>query len=469
LTKSNKTSSRTSRGDARHCLSHTATVATAQAASFLEKYISAYRAEYGKLTEAPPSGAGFPLLRVSPYLDSRNIVCWILLDGYAIIDSSREPDHRWWVAGGPALCVDYEPTQTPVQITEELKFAGLHGKPIGIYRIVSQTPLPPEVWLGKLPDPEDTHFLTCGIVHRAAISLSEFISRLTFGALGYVLDLKLPTSDASFWVPHIVRDIGFFNAERRTKRFLNYLETSPHLDPAAWDERAIFARVQLDLRRDFALAFGAVDSGGSISFGENTHRNSFFDRLTRLAVTIGNFRTLLSQYGASSESVFHDFLSQHTILLDVYGHATSKPRFHYPEGQSPLGKAYVEPDFILKYPDNTYKLVELERPSKEIATAQGHPRSSFTQAAFQIAEWRHFIANHYERIKEIFPGISNNPGALLVIGRSTEQNIGSLQNLLDYKAMLRAYLPNTDVYTYDDLLRRAEHAYIRLQALSSMT
>jgi hypothetical protein len=72
-------------------------------------------------------------------------------DGFLILDCSKEPDYQWWIAGGPALCVDYEPSRTPEHVTDTLKASGILGKPIGIYRIVSQKPLADEVWSGKLP------------------------------------------------------------------------------------------------------------------------------------------------------------------------------------------------------------------------------------------------------------------------------------------------------------------------------
>jgi hypothetical protein len=53
----------------------------------------------------------------------------------------KEPDYQWYIAGGPALKVDYEPTRTPSEVTETLKAAGVLGKPIGIYRIVAKTPI----------------------------------------------------------------------------------------------------------------------------------------------------------------------------------------------------------------------------------------------------------------------------------------------------------------------------------------
>jgi hypothetical protein len=108
------------------------------------------------------------------------------------------------------------------------------------------------------------------------------------------------------------------------------------------------------------------------------------DRLFRLADAINRFAALLAVGTDQHEAVFHAFLVEHPILLDVYGIVESKPRFVYPEGESPLGKQYVEPDFIVRYPGQRYRLIELERPAKQLATRDGHPRVGVTQAAFSL-------------------------------------------------------------------------------------
>jgi hypothetical protein len=74
----------------------------------------------------------------------------------------------------------------------------------------------------------------------------------------------------------------------------------------------------------------------------------------------------------------------------------SRPRFVYPEGKSPLGKAYVEPDFVIRRPGSRYTVVELERPGKLVATKRGHARAEVTQASFQIAEFKDYIVEHYD-------------------------------------------------------------------------
>src|SRR5205823_4283323 len=118
---------------------------------------------------------------------------------------------------------------------------------------------------------------------------------------------------------------------------------------------------------------------------------SFNDRLEALRQAIEAFRALLEEKAEENEREFHEFLNSNSVLLDASGDAVSKPHFTYPTGESPLDKEYVEPDFLIRYPGNSYKLVELERPDKLMATKQGQPRAEVTQAAFQIAEWKDYI------------------------------------------------------------------------------
>ena len=118
----------------------------------------------------------------------------------------------------------------------------------------------------------------------------------------------------------------------------------------------------------------------------------------------------------------------------------------------------------MKYPDGSYRLVELERPNKELATVQGQPRAGVNQAAFQIAEWRAYIANHYDLLKAEYPGISVRQSATIVIGRSSSTGVG--RSLQQYKELLASQYQTVDVLTYDELLERARHAYAGLTSLA---
>ncbi|OGA17776.1 MAG: hypothetical protein A3I63_09920 [Betaproteobacteria bacterium RIFCSPLOWO2_02_FULL_66_14] len=442
----------------------------ASLAAYISAYIQSYRAAHSRLTAAPPQGSGYPDLVVSPYLAPSHFECFLALDGVAVMVSGNEPPYSWWLAGGPALMVDLPESQTPPEVTQLLSNSGLLGKPIGIYRIVTKAPLAPDTVYGRFDE------LTTAVqvsvldstvtVRSGTISLSTLLERLTFGAFGPILDIHLPSADSDFWRPHIIRNLGFMTADRRNRRFLNYLEIMPHVDDAAWDQRSIPTRVGSDLRRDFGISFAGSRSGGILSFGGPADWNPpFMDRLASLGVTIAAFERLLRTQPGAPESTYQDFLAQHPILLDVYGEPIPKPRFIFPDGPTPLGKAYVEPDFVIRYPGNAYRLIELERPTKGIATQAGHPKAEMTQSAFQIAEWRQFIARHYSELKERFPGISAKHPATVVISRTTERSYPSESDLQQYKDLLLHHYENIDVLTYDDLLVRAKEAHARLAAI----
>jgi hypothetical protein len=286
------------------------------------------------------------------------------------------------------MMADFPETRTPPEVVELLKKQGLWGKPTGIYRLVSQSGIPESIWRGELGPPiEEAVAVLDGTKIRAqslSLTLEEMLRRLTYGALGLIVDLHLPAADSDLWTPTVIRSMGFFPADRHARRFFNYLEISGHVDSAAWDQRAINVRVQVDVRRDFGWAFSLpAQGGGTISGGrQQSWTQPYRDRLSSLSDAIQKFAGFLGARSDAHEALFHDFLRATPILLDVYGAAVSKPRFRYPAGASPLGKAYVEPDFVIRYPGHRYRLVELERPGKAVATAQGQPRAHITQSTF---------------------------------------------------------------------------------------
>jgi hypothetical protein len=450
-------------------------VTAAQAGLYLEEYVRRYRSEYARFVAPPPTGGGYPPLQVSPYLHSESMQCYLAVDGAVVLDMSREPPYDWHVAGGPALMADFPTTRTPPWVTDALNAAGILGKPIGIYRVVSQVGIPEPVWQGRLGDPSQLH--TANVdqlvieVFRFRYSWSELIRRLTFGALDLILDMHLPAVSAEFWNPRIIRNMGFFPADRNARRFFDYAELLRHTERAAWDERSAWARAHVDLRRDFAHAITAgkeIEEGGSLSLTgpEPPIGPRFHDRLEALRVATKGLEDLLQTQSAAPEAVFHQYLVDNAVLLDVYGTAESKPRFEYPEGERPLGKSYVEPDFVIRYTNQTYKLVELERPAHGMATQAGHPRVAVTHAAFQIAEWKDFIQRHYDLIKTRFPGIAGSYSSMIVISRDTERSFGAAADKNRYIAILRQQVRVEEVLTYDDLVSRARRAIVQLTALS---
>jgi hypothetical protein len=208
-------------------------------------------------------------------------------------------------------------------------------------------------------------------------------------------------------------------------------------------------------------------SMGSFQSGEFTklfQSDYSCNKLSILEALINRFERLLDEYPQGHESLFHKFLIKNPVLLDVYGEPDSKPKFPFPKGESPLEKEYVEPDVIIKYPNNKYKLIELERPNKHWGTKQGQTTSELNQAAFQAcSEWDYYIRNHYDLIKDKYPGISNHRSYMVVIGRKTQANVGG-RNPEEYRQYIAGQYP-CEVCFYDDLLDKAKQSFRALTAL----
>jgi len=171
--------------------------------------------------------------------------------------------------------------------------------------------------------------------------------------------------------------------------------------------------------------------------------------------------------GEAVESAFHRLLVEHPLLIDVYGTCESKPRFVYPDGAtSPVGKKYLEPDFLVVYPGQAYKLVEIERPSKSVATVQGQPRAEVNQSTFQVAEWKHYIQSHYEELRSRYPNIQARCKTAIIMSRTTQQAFGGIQDVRAYVGLIEGQYKIDEFLTYDDLLERALTAYALLTGLS---
>ncbi|WP_394626994.1 Shedu anti-phage system protein SduA domain-containing protein [Bacillus cereus] len=189
------------------------------------------------------------------------------------------------------------------------------------------------------------------------------------------------------------------------------------------------------------------------------------DVIYKLGEAIKIFEELLTHSADEVEEKFHKFLINNPVLIDPYGTVHSKPEFKYPPGTaSSTGKTKVIPDFIVSYSAQHYRLIEIERPNKELVTKGGPQRATTTQAAYQLTEWEEFIESHPNIIDSDFPGInrSSNRSYTLIVGRSEK-----LGNYSDING-LRTYLKranNCDVLTYDDLLQRAKDLKCNLEKM----
>ncbi len=444
--------------------------------TFLFAYAARYREAYAKATAAPPEGPGYPAMLNSPYLRSAHFEVYVARDGVVVNEIGNEPAHAWYVAGGPALKVDFEPSRTPQWVDETLKRNGLYGKPIGIYRIVANNYIPSPVWRGRIRgiartiDLRDEATDINLSLKEVSISLKELVSCLSFGAYGVVLDINLPTPKSPIGESNLFRNFGVFPADLNDRRFFSHLEIHGQSDECAWDPRIINLRVQQDIRRDMAnaLADPTQSGGGTMSSGAGpSWLETYSNRMETLNTAIADLRAALLTNGDGVEAVFHDVLQKHPLLLDVYGTCESKPQFKYPSGKtSPIGKVSLEPDFLIAYPDQSYKLIEIERPSKGISTTQGQPRAELGQAVFQTAEWKHFIATHYQVLQQRYPGIQSKCKTSVIMSRSNQQSFKNIDDIQEYKGLIMGQYNIDEFLTFDDLYDRACTAYTLLSGLS---
>lgn len=410
-------------------------VGTSELFEYMCDYILSYRKEYEHFTTPSPEGLGYPKLEISPFAYAKNFYTYIARDSIITVVYSEEPstvilEGRWFVSN---------------EVRE-----GYIGEPLE-----SKKGSPDE----ELEIQVEKYDLT-GIL---------LLDRLTLGNfLGHFSVEFFPTPDLDFWYPLVFRHINFRSYGNFYEKMIDYIEIFPHASPSVWDKRNIPVRVQFDVKRDLkAWSERIPDHPGTIRKGGYGGKSlNLYDRLSKWEKAIDEFEHLLRNQPNAEEEVFHDFLFKNPELLDLYGRVESKPRFHYPTEESPTGKIFVEPDFLIAYPHNTYRLVELERPSKQMATEKGPPRSGVVQAVWQLAEWQTFIQDYYYLIKEKYSGINSKCSYMIIISRSIERVHGGKISKDYYSGLLKAQFgPEKQILTYDDLLSLAKSAYLRISSL----
>ncbi|QYJ67723.1 Shedu anti-phage system protein SduA domain-containing protein [Flavobacterium litorale] len=109
------------------------------------------------------------------------------------------------------------------------------------------------------------------------------------------------------------------------------------------------------------------------------------------------------------EIYYHLFLKEHGYLLEpFYSEIWSKPRF---------GESY-QPDFVVKSIDNSYTVIEIEKPYQNIITKNGNLSKEAIHARRQALEYREWVILNLLYAKNKFPDIWR-PTALVVIGLET--------------------------------------------------
>ncbi|WP_095153942.1 Shedu anti-phage system protein SduA domain-containing protein [Pseudomonas sp. Irchel 3E13] len=442
---------------------------------FIFSYVEKYRNHYKNSLTPPPYGAGYPNILKSPYLDASELNIYIAQDGI-IISLEKEPPHQWYVFGGPAKYSDYEPSRRPTSLIEHLKKYDLYDKPTPIYRLVSKKPLASCVWRGRLQKiitsttTSSTELNLSLKISQLGTSTREVLNILTFGVYGSIFKDTFYEENADFGFSQKIVNMGFFPADLNNRRYFQYLKIICHVDEASLDLRLVDLLVQKDLRQDLldaAASNGTERDGAILSFG-NTDKwlASYNTKMESLKLAITELSDALKFKNNAPEQVFHEIIERNPILLDVYGEVESKPEFRYPGGlSSPIGKKKLQPDFIIRYGNSSYKMIEIERPSKDIRTTQGQPRAEVGQAVFQTAEWKHYISTHYNLLSEKYPNIHTKCKTCVIMSRATQQNISTPAQAQEYIGMVTLQYNLDEFLTFDDLLERAITAYSKLTGL----
>ena len=84
----------------------------------------------------------------------------------------------------------------------------------------------------------------------------------------------------------------------------------------------------------------------------------------------------------------------------------------------------------------------------------------------RIGEWADYIGKYYQELKEKFPGIDANYHTALIISRDTEALFAGHKNRKEYIGVLKRQFNVEEIWTYDDLLERAQFRHQQLSALA---
>lgn len=392
----------------------------------------------------------------SPFLENRPIRIIVCRDGVAFLSTQPEPPPGWYIAGGPALMADSNPTRTSAAVRNKIRNAGLEGKSIGIYRIIVPDPWLERHWHNLAP-PMVTSFSPPTAkpidIEIYAVDINEIVRYLTFGVFGGALPLPFESNPSPWEIGGLFR-IGFTTADRNHRRFLNYFRIIQTTKLQHFLDYLSNRNAAADIDSLFRLQVG----GGYLDVGKPSNGSRAEITLRNTAQAIDELIRILEQEPHAEERRFQILLERNPLILDRDAESVvSRPKFRCPPGEQINGKSYVEPDFVLKK-GSTYVVVEIERAAKPIQRREGQPMSTVTQAVHQLAEFRSYISKYSSLLQDRFPGMrSANTKYWIIIGRSS-----SLREE-DALELARSTFAVDEFLTFDELVERARSFLRKLQ------
>ena len=169
-------------------------------------------------------------------------------------------------------------------------------------------------------------------------------------------------------------------------------------------------------------------------------------------LSLNNFNHLINS--EVNEEIIHQFLNQHSYILEpFYANIWSKPR---------LGESLIA-DFIIQLLDDSYIVVEIEKPSDQIFTGADDLTAKVNHAVRQVLEYRDWLSSNQLYARQNYPNIWR-PGGLVVIG--LESNLTENQKLR-LKQENESRHGIVRIVGFDWLHHRAESVYRNLIKHSS--
>jgi hypothetical protein len=171
--------------------------------------------------------------------------------------------------------------------------------------------------------------------------------------------------------------------------------------------------------------------------------------LDMLHEIVDAFERLLANPDVHEKRDVHAFVAEHEFLL------APNPDAVMSEVALGLGTQY-RMDFVIRGPNATYQLVELENPRHRITTAAGDFTAEVNHALCQVEDWQEWIEDNLPTVQRRYPEMAS-PEALVVIGRDDPTSPAQTPRLRRRNINMRG---RVQIMTYDTLIAGAR-TYVR--------
>jgi hypothetical protein len=139
------------------------------------------------------------------------------------------------------------------------------------------------------------------------------------------------------------------------------------------------------------------------------------------APTLAQFDDLIRTQ-PNDEPAFQAFLNEHPHLIDPFAIEV------WPE---PDLFGFQAPDYVVRRADNTYLVVEIECPGKQLVTQAGQIGADVTHAVAQATGYERYLMSKYADLRTAFPGWEQ-PDLLVVCGLEASLSAIQVTGLRDY-------------------------------------